>query len=164
MGVNPRSRHMTTVLTSQGDSGHNFKHLHDGTVRATLFTASAMSITRRSLVLHAAMAVGLVACLSPTLPLPPPEAPDSVGLGEEEGVFHVRGSCTPGALVLVQNLRSGLIWGIEDKDADGRYSIRVEGKTCDPAQVRETIGSDTSDATFFILEVFSNGTPDGECQ
>jgi len=108
---------------------------------------------------------GLGACLSPTLPLPPPDEPENITAdANEAGVFRVSGLCTPGSLVLVQNLATGLIWGLEDDDADGRYSIRVDGELCDPAEVSEIVGSTTSDTTFFILESRVNGLPQGECE
>src|SRR5687767_13877147 len=89
---------------------------------------------------------GIAACLSPTLPLPPPEEPDSITTSEE-GVFEVRGSNTPGSVVLIKNVNTGVISGVEDKDSDGRYFIRVEGETCDGAEVYEIVGTDTSDTT-----------------
>ncbi len=102
------------------------------------------------------------ACLSPTLPLPPPEQPDAIAEAEQD-VWEIRGSNTPGSVVLVKNLSNGLISGVEDKDSDGRYVIRVDGKECDRAEVYEIIGTDTTDTTFFVLENVVNGLPDGAC-
>lgn len=113
--------------------------------------------------LSLALPLAFAACLSPTLPLPPPEEPDSVGLSGDPNIWEVRGQCTPGALVLIQNLATGNIVGVEDQDADGRYLIRVEGQTCDPAEVSEIIGSSSSDETFFLLEPRINGLPQGDC-
>lgn len=110
------------------------------------------------------LCVALAACLSPTLPLPPPEEPDSVGLSDDADIWEVRGQCTPGALVLIQNLATGLIVGIEDRDADGRYFLRVEGQLCDPAEVSEIIDTTSSDETFFLLEPRINGLPQGDCE
>ncbi len=114
--------------------------------------------------LSLALPVVFAACLSPTLPLPPPEEPDGVGLSGDPDIWEVRGQCTPGALVLIQNLATGLIVGVEDQDADGRYLVRVEGQTCDPAEVRELIGNASSDGTFFLLETRINGLPQGDCE
>jgi hypothetical protein len=110
-----------------------------------------------------AVCAGLGACLSPTLPLPPPEEPDAISASDEEGVWEVRGSNTPGAVVLVKNLNTGVIAGSEDKDGDGRYFIRIAGSLCDGAEVSEIIGDDTSDSTFFLLEDVVNGEPAGDC-
>lgn len=107
--------------------------------------------------------IGLAACLSPTLPLPPPEQPDAISQSTDEGVWEVRGSNTPGSVVLVKNINTGLISGVEDQDSDGRYFLRVDGDPCDGAEVYEIIGSDTSDTTFFLLETVVNGVPAGDC-
>jgi hypothetical protein len=109
-----------------------------------------------------AIALSLGACLSPTLPLPPPEQPDGIAQ-TEPGMWDVRGSNTPGSVVLVKNLNTGVIAGIEDKDADGRYLVHVEGDLCDAAEVYEIIGNDTSDSTFFVLEDVVSGEPVGDC-
>lgn len=121
-----------------------------------------MSLVRRLFILGS-LATGFVACLSPTLPLPPPEAPTSVTAGTEEGFWDVRGQCTPGAVVLVKNLATGVIAGTEDDDADGRYLVRIEGELCDPAEVTEIVESDSSDATYFVLQPVTNSEPDDSC-
>lgn len=129
-------------------------------VRATI-EAPFVATMRRLLPLLGFCLLG--ACLSPTLPLPPPEEPDGISPATEEGVWEVRGSNTPGSVVFVKNLSTGVIAGAEDKDSDGRYFIRIEGTMCDGAEVREIIGTDTSDATFFVLEELVNGIPAGDC-
>ncbi len=105
----------------------------------------------------------LAGCLSPTLPLPPPEQPDSIGLSADVGEWSVRGSCAPGAVVLVRNLETGVISGTEDKDSDGRYLVRVEANKCDSAEVFQLLDNDVSDGTFFIVESLVNGEPGGNC-
>ncbi len=109
------------------------------------------------------LCTSLIGCLSPTLPLPPPEQPDAIALSGKDGVWEIRGGNTPGAVVLVKNLNTGVIAGAEDKDADGRYFLRIEGTLCDGAQVSEIVGTDTSGATFFLLEGLVNGEPAGDC-
>lgn len=105
----------------------------------------------------------LGACLSPTLPLPPPDAPENIGLSDD-GVWEVRGLVTPGATVLVKNLATGQIVGAEDQDADGRYFIRVPGEMCDAAEVTELFDSTTTAETFFILETTVNSQTQGDCE
>ncbi|MEZ4440893.1 MAG: hypothetical protein R3B72_17480 [Polyangiaceae bacterium] len=122
-----------------------------------------MLLQRRLWLKLAALSLGLTACLSPTLPLPPPDEPSSIGLGED-GLWAVRGECTPGAVVLVKNLETGVIAGTEDDDLDGRYVVRIEGQACDTAEVSQLIDRDSSDATFFVLQPVLNGVPDGTCQ
>jgi hypothetical protein len=124
-------------------------------------------MTRRHLLAAAiwlASGLGTAACLGPTLPTPPPEAPDAIGLSQDEGFWDIRGSCTPGAKVLVKNLQTGAISGREDADNDGRYLIRMEADLCDHAQVSEVVGNTSSDATFFIIQPVENGLPDGSCE
>ena len=115
---------------------------------------------RRTLLLIAAL--GLSACLSPTLPVPPPDEPQGVSLGAD-GLWDVRGECSPGAVVLVRNLDTGVITGVEDQDADGRYFLRVAGDLCARAEVWEVVDDDVSGRTFFLLEPKVNGVPSGEC-
>ncbi len=108
--------------------------------------------------------VGLaVGCVSPTLPLPPPEEPDALAESAEPGMWDVRGECAPGALVLIKNLDTGVIAGTEDKDGDGRYLIRIEATVCDGAEVTQLLGNDVSGGTFFVVEPLINGMPDGSC-
>jgi hypothetical protein len=120
---------------------------------------------RRFLVASCAVVglVGVSACLSPTLPLPPPETPDAVGASVDAGVWEVRGSCTPGATVLIRNVNTGVISGTEDKNNDGRYFIRVDAEACDGAEVFEIVDTTTSDASFFLIEPTTNGVGDGSC-
>jgi hypothetical protein len=115
---------------------------------------------RRNFLLLSSLALG--ACLSPTLPVPPPEAPGDVGLGAD-GLWELRGRCTPGAVVLVRNLDTGLITGVEDRDANGSYFMRVAGELCARAEIWELIGDDVSGATFFLFEPKVNGLATGEC-
>jgi hypothetical protein len=90
-------------------------------------------------------------CLSPTLPLPPPAAPDFIDQNVDESLWSLRGSCTPGAVVLIKNLATGQISGIEDIDADGRYFIAIEAEECDVAQLWEIVGSESSKAASFVI-------------
>lgn len=125
---------------------------------------------RREFVLHGLAAVGGglafgTSCLSPTLPLPPPEAPDSIELNLETNLWHVRGRCTPGAVVLVKNGATGRIVGTEDTDANGRYFIAIEAEECDFAEVWQIIGSEASTAVGFYVTITTTAAgPDQSCQ
>lgn len=105
-----------------------------------------------------------IACLSPTLPLPPPGPPEGVNQGADEGFWDVRGHCTQGARVLIKNLGTGVIAGTEDADGDGRYFIRIEAQLCDAGEVSEVVGTNSSDTTFFLFEPTVAGIGDGTCQ
>ena len=107
-------------------------------------------------------------CLSPTLPLPPPEAPTSVvqdttvaGAAGAATRWLVRGGATPGAVVLVRNTATGRIFGVEDVNHDGRYTVAVDATECDLAEVWELVGDITSERTGFIVAPTSNGVVDG---
>jgi hypothetical protein len=120
-------------------------------------------VTRRH-VIAALSLIGLGACLSPTLPLPPPEAPDAIAASETAGFWDVRGTCTPGARVLIKNLRTGVVTGRDDQSNTGRYFIHMPAELCDQAEVTEVVGTHTSDATFFVIEPVTNGLGDGSCE
>jgi hypothetical protein len=124
---------------------------------------SALARQLRTAFAASVLVTAFAACLSPTLPLPPPEAPESIRASTEEGIWEVRGDCTPGALVLVENHATGLISGIEDRDQDGRYLIRVAADRCDTAAVLEVIEDNTSAGTVFVVEPTTAGVPEGGC-
>lgn len=128
-------------------------------------------MTRRHLLATVALAAGPLilgliapACLSPTLPLPPPESPSSIGMSVEEGVWDIRGTCTPGATVLIENLQTGVIAGRRDDDNDGRYFIPIRASLCDSATVSEVVGSNTSEGSFFMIEPVENGLSQNTCR
>jgi hypothetical protein len=128
----------------------------------------ATHIGRRTLLGAIATGSGVVltsACLGPTLPLPPPDAPDQIALasGETE-VWEVRGRCSPGAIVLVENLETGLITGVSDDAATGDYLIRVTAKECDDAALWEIVGDNVSERTFFLIQHTVSGQATGSCR
>ncbi|MBW2453157.1 MAG: hypothetical protein JRI68_01530 [Deltaproteobacteria bacterium] len=103
-------------------------------------------------------------CLSPTLPLPPPEPPDAVSESATgEGTWDVRGVCTPGARVLVKNLDNKVIAGRDDDDYDGHYLIPIQADLCDDAMVFELVDDNLSEGTFFIIQPTVNGLSDDSC-
>lgn len=107
---------------------------------------------------------GLVAasCLAPTLPLPPPEAPDLVAQAKEDpAIWVVAGTCTPGATVTVFNERSGVGVVTEDRAGTGRYRVRLEAERCDPAWVMQEVGGETSGRTLFVIQERAAGDPTG---
>ncbi len=106
-------------------------------------------------------------CLSPTLPLPPPDAPTSVTedtstTAKPDGTrrWLVRGASTPGSIVLIRNAATGRIFGVEDLNHDGRYTLAVEAETCNVAEVWELFGDVTSERTSFLVAPTVNGEVD----
>jgi len=130
--------------------------------KTTMGSSSHMK-RRHLLGLAGTTIAGAAGCLSPTLPLPPPDEPESIGLGSE-GQWQVRGACEPGATVLVKNNATGTIVGVEDRTRNGRYFVEVEGDPCDRAEVWQLVDGESSTATGFLLEERVNGLPvDGSC-
>jgi hypothetical protein len=123
--------------------------------------AGANVMGRRSLLrsLAAALFVALPACLSPTLPLPPPEAPDTISpQAASPGVWTISGSCLEGAIVIVFNEATGEGAVVEDRDRDGRYEAQIEASLCDLAWVAQDLGEDESARTTFVVQ---DRTPSG---
>jgi len=124
---------------------------------------AAKQIDRRTLLsslLTTSGAFIATGCLGPTLPLPPPDSPDHIGLASgETSVWEVRGHCSPGAVVLVENLATGVISGMVDADSTGSYFLRVEASQCDDAAVWELLGDNVSDHAFFVIQETIGGIP-----
>jgi hypothetical protein len=104
------------------------------------------------------VAVAPAGCLSPTLPLPPPSEPESMQPGAD-GVWEIRGECTPGALVTVFNTSTGRSAGVEDRDATGRYRVSLEASRCHGAWITEQLGTEVTPQTVFVIREQENGVP-----
>lgn len=122
-----------------------------GVVRPVLSYPSMSFVRRRGAGLLAAAlaAAGLSSCVSPTLPLPPPEEPESIQLVEDG--WRIGGSCNPGAVVTVLNQVTGLGVTIEDRDLDGRYAVTLEAEECDLASVTQSDEDGPSPETSFVI-------------
>lgn len=111
------------------------------------------------LALASALALLAPACLSPTLPLPPPEQPSTITAGATPGTWEVFGSCHEGALVTVFNERTSRGVVVDDRELTGRYHVTIEGTECDLAWVREEVGPNQSASTTFVLAARKPGDP-----
>jgi len=100
------------------------------------------------------------ACLSPTLPLPPPDAADNIETGSIDTEWIVRGACVEGAEVVVLNEATGIGAAFEDRDGFGHYSVVIKGNRCDLVSVRQSVGNESSNETTFVLQETTNGTVD----
>ncbi|MDI3283377.1 hypothetical protein [Polyangium sp. 15x6] len=117
---------------------------------------------RRSLLrcFAAAFLVALPGCLSPTLPLPPPEPPDFIApQAEAPGMWTISGPCLEGAIVIVFNERTGEGAVVEDRDRDGRYEVQIAGELCDLAWVAQDLGEDESARTTFVVQDRTSSGP-----
>jgi hypothetical protein len=114
---------------------------------------------RRRALLLAACAVGLSvgACLSPTLPLPPPEEPETMRPNADGISWDIRGSCSLGAEVVVVNLSTGRGAVYVDQARLGRYGVTIEARACDVLTVKQSLGDETSGETRFVLEEREDG-------
>lgn len=105
------------------------------------------------------LSAGVISCLSPTLPLPPPEAPDRISPATEAGQWIVGGASIAGAEVIVVNDVTGEGAVFVDRDRKGRYSVEISGELCDLVTVRQALGSESSAETRFVLEETVDGAP-----
>lgn len=107
-----------------------------------------------------ALALVASACLSPTIPLPPPEQPDSLHQGTK-GVWTISGTCQPGAIVTVFDNTTGQGVVVEDRGRAGRYTVDLEASKCDAAWVTQELNAETSPETPFTIDERKPGDPTG---
>jgi hypothetical protein len=118
---------------------------------------------RRPLLSYVALAVlaTTASCLSPTLPLPPPDQPDAISQ-DSAGLWQISGTCIRGALVTVFDTvtHRGIV--VEDVTGSGAYHVALPGNACDLVWVtQETSDGAASPATGFVLETWAHGEPVG---
>lgn len=120
-------------------------------------------MTRRKILpavaLVALAALGMPSCLSPTLPLPPPDAPSTISAGTTPDTWEVFGDCTAGAIVTVFNENTGKGVVVEDRAQAGVYHVTIEGTQCDLAWVREQRSDGDTPPTTFVLAPHMPGDP-----
>lgn len=102
---------------------------------------------RRCLLLGAGLfAAG---CLSPTLPLPPPDRPD-VSAPDEGGLVRLQGTAVPQAEVIAWNHSNGLIAGQVTGD-NARYDFTIKGDADDVIELWYAQGSDESPSVRVVV-------------
>lgn len=106
------------------------------------------------------LVTGAGACLSPTLPLPPPELPQNLH-DRGDGIWSVQGNCIAGAEVIVLNEATGLGAVIIDTDQNGGYYVEIKASVCDYVTIQQSFNSEESGKSGFIIEPLTNGVPDG---
>jgi hypothetical protein len=107
------------------------------------------------------LGMGLAGCVSPTLPLPPPEEPESMQALEGEGdatIWQISGTCLPGAEVTVFNTETNRGVVLLDDDSDGHYTVLLEAARCDFALVSQERDDEESAETGFVIVETQNGT------
>ena len=107
----------------------------------------------------AVMAVAPVGCLSPTLPLPPPEI-STITQASEAGQWEISGDCSAGAIVTVLDERTGIGQVFEDLHQTGSFTVTIEGAQCDTVQVwEEDADQDLSSGNTYTLQPTLDGEP-----
>jgi hypothetical protein len=103
-----------------------------------------------SFALAVAFALLGASCLSPTLPLPPPDVESIQDAGRMQ--WTIAGSCTPGAVVSVFNETTNKGVLVEDVDRSGKFVVTLTGDLCDLGWVSQVVGTETSVEEHFVLE------------
>lgn len=97
-------------------------------------------VLRRLLLLSAGLAVA--SCLSPTLPLPPPDRPD-VSAPNVSGLVRLQGTAAPHAEVIAWNHDNDVIAGQVTRDTS-RYDFMIQGEVGDYIELWYILGDDES--------------------
>ena len=99
------------------------------------------------LVMTLSVAVG---CLSPTLPLPPPDRPNIEG-PDASGNVTLSGSVLPGANVYADNLVTHVSVGQQVSPQTGYYRLRIAAQIGDDMDLFYQNGTETSGRTTFTI-------------
>lgn len=105
------------------------------------------------LALAAAFSLAGASCLSPTLPVPPPEI-DSI-TQTADGLWTIGGSCEKGAIVTVFNETQAQGVVVEDKDLTGHFVVKLSANHCDTGWTSAQMGNTVSTASTFVVEAKS---------
>jgi hypothetical protein len=110
--------------------------------------------------------LAIASCNSPTLPLPPPAAPEEVVLSDDGTRVELAGTgAIPGALVLVFNEQPSVLSGaIVTADASGRYrltaAVDLSVSSVNEFDIWQRVGTDDSSLITFLVRARTLGTPD----
>jgi len=105
-------------------------------------------LTRRWLLATALLATS--ACLSPTLPLPPPNQPDTEG-PDVSGNVTLSGQVIRGANVYANNLNTGASAGQKADTRTGKYRFKIAAAVGDQMEFFYIYDSVTSERTYFSI-------------
>jgi hypothetical protein len=106
-----------------------------------------LRVLRRLLLLTAGLC--LLSCLSPTLPLPPPDRPD-VSAPDENGLVRLQGVAVPHAEVIAWNHDTDLIAGQVTGD-NARYDFTMKAEAKDVIDLWYIVGSEESQTVRVIV-------------
>jgi len=144
-----QTRACRSTLRNVSSLSHLKRHCetrHPGVVRAA--PRSGQVLTRRLLLVTAFVAVS--SCLSPTLPLPPPNQPDVQG-PDAAGNVTLSGQVIRGANVYANNLNSGASAGQKSDSQTGQYRFKIAAAVGDQMEFFYIYDSVSSDRTYFTI-------------
>ena len=104
-------------------------------------------VMRRLLLLAAGLC--LVSCLSPTLPLPPPDRPD-LSAPDANGLVRVQGVAAPQAEVIAWNHANNVIAGQVTTDS-ARYDFTIQAQANDAIELWYTQGTEESQSVVVVV-------------
>ena len=104
----------------------------------------------RVVVIGAGLAGLAVACLSPTLPLPPPERPMVTGT-ETAGLVRLSGAVEPQSEVFALNHNNNLISG--EYTESGAYDFTLQAEERDWVSLWYVHETEASPATDFVVKI-----------
>ncbi len=91
----------------------------------------------------------LVSCLSPTLPLPPPDRPD-VSAPDMGGLVRLQGVAAPQSEVIAWNHANNVIAGQVTTDSS-RYDFTIQGKAKDVIELWYVQGTEESQSIVVVV-------------
>lgn len=109
-----------------------------------------MRLQPRRLFLGLLTGAAATSCLSPTLPLPPPEQPEVTGPDPATGEVRLRGSVPARSSIFAINLRSKDIRG-QVVGGDGRYDFFLPARVGDEVSMFYRQGTDESQSLLFMI-------------
>lgn len=115
-----------------------------------------MRCFRRGLL--AAVCLGFVGCLSPTLPLPPPSEPTVEQVGEHQ--YRLSGRAPGSSWVVALNLRTEQLSGDLSQD-DGSYSFVVTADPSDTMNLWYSVTGELSSPRTFEIQELAAPASDG---
>ena len=120
---------------------------------STVGSVVSMRVWRRRL---AILALGFAGCLSPTLPLPPPEEPNTIS-ALSDGSWELDGDCLEGAQVIAINEETGRGVVFVDRENTGRYSLVIDGEPCDVIILSQVVSDEASGEVRTVLREVESG-------
>lgn len=106
-----------------------------------------VGVMRRLLLVAAGL--GLASCLSPTLPLPPPDRPDVSAAGEG-GLVRLQGLAAPQSEVIAWNHDNDVIAGQVTRET-AKYDFTIKGDAGDFIELWYIKGDEESQSVRFTV-------------